>query len=74
MIPGDLTDQATLLEEIHRDKAVKAVQAALRRDQIAPTGECRNCGEIVAPEVRFCNVDCRDDYERQARMRRLSGT
>jgi hypothetical protein len=74
MIPGDLTDQATFLEEMQREKAYEAVQAALRRDQTMPTGECRNCGQITAPEARFCDADCRDDYEHQAKMRKLSGT
>ena len=74
MSPGDLTDQASDLEELHREKAYMAVQAALRRDQTSPAGECRYCVQKIAPEARFCDADCRDDFERETRMRRLSGT
>lgn len=73
MIPGDLTDQATFLEEIHREKAVEAFQAALRRDQTMPRGECRHCGAKIAPEARFCDADCRDDFERASKMQKISG-
>ncbi|GAB4112981.1 MAG: hypothetical protein Fur0019_19390 [Tibeticola sp.] len=30
----------------------------------APTGECLWCGEKVAEHLRWCSVECRDDWER----------
>ncbi|TCS69758.1 hypothetical protein EDC61_11958 [Sulfuritortus calidifontis] len=29
-----------------------------------PTGECLWCGEPLADHLRWCSVDCRDDWER----------
>jgi hypothetical protein len=31
------------------------------------------CGEDVAERVRFCNVECRDDYELEQAARQRSG-
>jgi hypothetical protein len=28
-----------------------------------PTGFCLNCGDPVAPGLRWCNADCRDDWQ-----------
>lgn len=70
---GDLTDQASDLEELHREKAYRAVQAALRLDETAASGECRYCAEKIAPEARFCDADCRDDFERASKMQKISG-
>ncbi|GAB4303825.1 MAG: hypothetical protein Fur0034_20160 [Desulfuromonadia bacterium] len=37
----------------------------------APTGSCLWCGEPVADHLRWCSVDCRDDWEHtHARSRR----
>lgn len=30
-------------------------------------GACYNCSEPLPVGKRFCNVDCREDYERRAR-------
>lgn len=36
------------------------------------TGECLNegCGEKLAPGLRWCSPECRDDFERDQRRRR----
>ncbi|TCS70684.1 hypothetical protein EDC61_11411 [Sulfuritortus calidifontis] len=31
----------------------------------APDGACLWCGEPVAAHLRWCSVDCRDDWERE---------
>ncbi|MEN9315468.1 MAG: hypothetical protein RIS35_1861 [Pseudomonadota bacterium] len=36
-----------------------------------PTGFCHFCSEPVAAALRFCSVECRDDAEREARLRKL---
>ena len=28
-------------------------------------GRCFNCGSIVPPGHKFCDADCRDDYEKR---------
>jgi hypothetical protein len=38
---------------------------ALRRQAgPKPTGECLWCGEPIAPGLRWCDAECRDDWER----------
>lgn len=32
-------------------------------------GECHNCGEGLEPGHRFCDSDCRDDFEKIQRSR-----
>lgn len=48
--------------------AEQTLQAALdvrRADGPVPCGACHFCGETVARGVRFCDIDCRDDWERR---------
>ncbi|PRC90861.1 hypothetical protein [Solimicrobium silvestre] len=52
------------------DKIIHAeIAAGLARVHAAPvlafTGCCRYCEEAVAEPSRFCNVECRDDFERE---------
>lgn len=37
----------------------------------APTGECLWCGEAVDPHLRWCSVECRDDWEREHARRKV---
>lgn len=36
----------------------------------APTGHCLNCGEPLRDPLRWCDPDCRDDWERRRVHRR----
>lgn len=58
-----VVEQERLLEEhlrLARDKPV---------ERLALIGECHNCSEPLADDLRFCDVDCRDDYEKIKRSR-----
>lgn len=40
--------------------------AKMRSTKPAPAiGRCLFCGAALAGELRFCDVDCRDDFERE---------
>lgn len=43
-------------------------QEMIRRPRLPrapePTGECLWCGEAVQPGRRWCDADCRDEWER----------
>lgn len=54
-------DKASEREEQHRESAL----ARRKPSGPAPTGECHNCGESLAGDLRFCDADCRDDFERR---------
>ena len=36
----------------------------------APTGRCLYCDEVVAEQHRWCSIDCREDWEKEARRGR----
>jgi len=55
-------EQSERLEEIRlRNCRLQAQAAPL------PTGVCFNCGELVMDSLRWCDIECRDDWERQQR-------
>lgn len=64
----DIYDQATDKEE--KDRAI-ALQ--VRRPTLKPIGYCHNCSDSVHSELLFCSTDCRDDWEKFARMKERAG-
>lgn len=69
---SDEVDRANELSEVLLEATLKAARPSLR-----PKGECYFCGENLMNSFLkgslFCNHDCRDDYERQERMRGING-
>ena len=57
----DEFDRASELEEQYRDAAIKHVRD--KNMNYKHVGICLNCG--AKSIIRFCNLDCRDDYERR---------
>lgn len=55
----DESDRATAHEELRRDIALRT----RRPDGPAATGHCLNCGEPLTPGLRWCDCNCRDDWE-----------
>ena len=55
-------------QEVERNLA----QAMRLRKRAAPaaTGFCLYCGEVVDEERRWCSIDCREDWEKEARRGR----
>lgn len=66
----DIYDQATDKEMRDREIAIKAARA--QNQPIAFTGQCLNCEEVIT-RGRFCDSECREDYERSEKMKHLSG-
>ena len=67
----DDADRASEREDIAR---AAALEAARRRVKAMPSlGYCYYCGEALRAGKRFCDADCRDDYERQENMRKRTG-
>jgi hypothetical protein len=64
----DLMDDAQEREEELRQKALTAArEAASAAPIITATGECLCCHEPLEPPKRWCNVVCRDGWERSRR-------
>ena len=60
----DELEQQTI--ELHFQQAMNNVKKMNTRLQ--PTGECYNCDEELDKEDQlFCDVDCREDYEKRKR-------
>jgi hypothetical protein len=57
---ADPSDQASQWEEAYRAAAV----ATRKPEGPRPNGFCHNCGAPVKPGLRWCDVACRDDWER----------
>ena len=64
----DEADAADLTQE-------QALTAALRRRHatLPAVGQCYSCAEPVDDGARFCDADCRQDWERAERARRMNG-
>lgn len=64
----DQLDQAQAFEELRRDDALR--DQALK-PHMRPVGFCYNCDEPIFNGGCFCDADCRDDYERREKVKRL---
>lgn len=54
-------EQVAKIEEL----AMRKFQAEKVKLKAAHTGFCLNCDEAVDPPKRWCDTDCRDDWERR---------
>lgn len=68
-------DLATEHEErfLNRSMQMQAERAAAER--LRPSGECLVCGDPELPEGSqfFCCVECRDDFEKRQKAKRIAG-
>lgn len=63
----DDIDRAQAGAEMFLDAALANARRAMH-PTAAETGVCLNCGEVLE-SGRFCDADCRDDYERREALR-----
>jgi hypothetical protein len=59
---------AQFREDCERERRYQAAKAAL-----PATGDCHYCGEPVTDGRRFCDADCRDAWDYEARLKRMQG-
>lgn len=59
----DDLEQQTI--ELHFQQAMH--QTKKKAVLLTPNGECYNCDESIDHDQLFCDVDCRDDYEKRKR-------
>ena len=57
----DDLEQQTI--ELHFQQAMNNVRK--QNVRVQPTGFCLNCDEKLQPEQLFCDMDCREDYEKR---------
>jgi hypothetical protein len=70
-----------MADEIDRanDEAERFLARSIHNNQTArpvllACGQCHYCGEGVAEGLRFCDADCRDDYDRLSEARKRNGS
>ena len=66
---SDFADLAAAREELDRAIALRA--ANRHAPSLEYTGHCHNCGDITGGGRRFCDCDCRNDYDARQRAARL---
>lgn len=68
----DPLDYASETAQQFNDSSIKQV-----RDQVGSrlpaVGQCYYCQEYVDNHLRFCDVECRDDWEMEQKQRKASG-
>lgn len=63
---ADIIDKANDLAEHLTDVAIKK----RKKTGPPPKGRCHYCDEKLAePQARFCDSECRDEWEREQRIR-----
>ncbi len=50
-----------------------AIAAASRFRPAEATGGCLFCATPLPLHLRFCDADCRDDYDREQRIKAIGG-
>lgn len=58
----DIVDEANELAQQAVDNAIESARNAT--PVAKATGKCLNCGYQVAPGHRWCDADCREDWQR----------
>lgn len=65
---SDEADVAAVQEEAYRAAALNR-----RHANLPSVGQCYACGEPVEGSLRFCDGECRDDWEKVEAARRRGG-
>jgi hypothetical protein len=68
----DLIDSAQAQEEEMRARHLAVIRDAANGSEIPAVGRCYNCESSVPSGARFCDADCRKDWEdrRRSEIRR----
>jgi hypothetical protein len=64
----DLADLAQTQQE-----RLEACRIARKPEAPPATGFCLNCGEPLPDDLRWCSIECRDDWERMDALLRKQG-
>ena len=60
---ADIIDQANEVAEIH----LKAALSQRMLEGPRAKGQCHNCGYPLLEPYRWCNDDCKEDWEKRQR-------
>lgn len=69
----DIIDAGSEREMADTEAAVRAARAKAERLEAEATGYCLACNSSVPEGHRWCDVDCRSDYERYRKALKRAG-
>lgn len=68
---SDSFDDAQELEQFQRDTAIR--QARSRNKNIALSGRCLSCNAEIEKVGRFCDIECREQFELEQKVKLIKG-
>ena len=69
----DPLDQASAVEEQFTQSSIDAVLNQGKQPVLPFKGRCHNCEEKLSEPLRFCDIDCLEDYEYVQQRKRANG-
>ena len=68
-----MSDHIDNTDKIIFAEVARGLAAVRSRPGLVANGCCYYCDEVLAPALLFCNVDCRDDYEKEQAAKARAG-
>jgi hypothetical protein len=68
---ADIVDRACELEQRLTHAYIE--HARNRANEVEAGGACNYCDEPIAPALKFCDAQCRDDWQRERDARKRAG-
>ncbi len=68
-----MTDDADRTDSKIEAAILDGIQRVRSGPALTWSGVCHYCDSEIAEPLRFCDADCRDDFERVERARRIRG-
>lgn len=66
---ADEIDIAQEHQQRLHDARIKQARDRAGRLEVRATGKCLNCNAELENGLRFCDAECRDDFDKMNRMR-----
>ena len=63
-----MSDSADLAADSHEIQINALISQRSAEPHLPIIGKCHNCKEPLPKGERFCDADCRDDFEKRQRM------
>lgn len=64
----DFIDKSEETAELIKDKQIGSIREKANQQEAQATGHCLFCREFLEDGRRWCDSDCRDDWEAERRL------
>ena len=68
-----MSDHVDNTDKLIFAEVARGLAAVRGRPALVSHGACNYCDEALPPALLFCDVDCRDDYEKEQAARTRAG-